>query len=650
MKKKLFLFISFVFLGIVQAIIFMIVHSHLFQPYSLGACLLSLLYALPQACMVAAWAMVPVFFVGLVYVFIRGDWHRKFMVSYVPIVVVALLSFCLFDWVLYGFWGFRLDVTPYVYLFDDPLEALAQSPWWSFPLMAVLLFLSYWLAHAIIAQVYPKRRHGSISRMNTGVAQQNEALGYLLAVILSVIVGQGCFGLMGISSAYHTDQQPLNHASISPIYSLCHSIRQHRTPLSQQYRFMTEQERQQQMAQLQQLSQQHPAHYGTLQPDSALLAQGLVTANPMLLRPGITPNVLVLLLESFSGTACHYLYPEADPAYMPNVCRYMQQGVAFTRCYANSFRTERGIASVLAAWPGQPSYTIMNDRQRTAHLSYLTQPLIEAGYTTEFITGGDGHFTQLPHFLQCAGIDRQTSRDDFPAEQHDCEWGLHDGPLYTYLYDILEQEAFAAADTLAEYPAQPYFKVVPTISSHESFQVPMQRFDDPYLNAVCYADSCLGAFLDRLQADTLIWNNLLVVALADHAYSNYPEGIQQHEPSRYHIPMFWTGGAVAGHHDVDVLCQQTDLTLTLLHQLGIQPEAAQFPFSHDIFQPEAPHFAFYSWPDGYGFLTDSCQYVQDNAYDGHPLSGLSDPTGRAQRLGKAYLQTLYDRMGALGEE
>lgn len=650
MKKKLFLFIAFVFLGIVQAIIFMLVQSHHFQPYSVGQCMLSLLYALPQATMVAAWGMVPVFAAGLIYVFIRGDWHRRFMVRYVSLLVVVLLSFCAFDWVLYSFWGFRLDVTPYIYLFDDPLEAIAQSPWWSFPLLAVLILLAFWLCHSIMGMVYPKRRHGSISRMNTGVAQQYEALGYLVALILSVIVGNGCFGLMGIDSAYHTDQQPLNHASINPVYSLCHSIQQHRTPLSEQYRFMSEEERQQALDELHHLAQQQPAHYGTLQPDSTLLAQGLVSANPALLKPGLVPNVLVLLLESFSGTACHYLTPEADPAYMPNVCRYMQQGVAFTQFYANSFRTERGIASVLAAWPGQPSYSIMTDSQRCSNLHYLSQPLVEAGYTTEFITGGDGHFTQLPHFLNSAGIYRQICRDNFPSEQHDCEWGLHDGTLYGYLYDVLEQEAFAAADTLAEYPAQPYFKFVPTISSHEPFQVPSQRFEDLYLNALCYADSCLGAFLDRLQADTLIWNNLLVVALADHAYSNYPQGIQQHEPSRYHIPMFWTGGAVAQHHDIDLYCQQTDVALTLLHQLGIQPDARQYPFSHDILQPDAPHFAFYSWPDGFGFLTDSCQYVQDNAYDAHPLSCLPDPNGRAQRLGKAYLQTLYDQMAGLDQE
>lgn len=635
MKKKLFLFIAFVFLGIAQAVLFLLLHSHQFQPYSFAQCLLSLIYAIPQSVMVASWAMVPIFLAGLVYVFIRGDWHRTFMIRYVTLVVVPCVVVCVTDWVLYDFWGLRLDSAPYSYLFDEPLETLLQTPWWSIPLLLALIFGVGWLVYRIMQQVYPKRRSGSISRMNTGSAQQADALYNLLLVVAMAILGSGCFGLMDISSPYHTDQQPLNQAAINPVYHLCHSIRQQRTPLDEQYRFMTEAERQQAIQELQQLAQQHQPSF--FAPDSPLS-----TLHSPLIRQGITPNVLVIMLESFSGTACQYLYPDADPAIMPNVNRLMSEGVAFTQCYANSFRTERGIASVLAACPGQPSYSVMLDVERSSRLHYLSQPLIQAGYNAAFITGGDGEFCQLPHFLRSAGIEQQTDREAFDADQHDCVWGLQDATLYRYLYNELQQEAIAAADTMAEYPAQPYFKLVTTTSSHEPFQVPYQHLADPYLNAVAYADSCLGSFIDELKADTLIWNNLLVVCLPDHTFSIYPDRVQQHEPRRYHIPMFWTGGAVAGHADVDVYCQQTDLCLTLLHQLGIQADASQFPFSHDILQADAPHFAFYTWPDGFGFLTDSCQYVQDNHYDGHPLSGLPDPTGRAQRLGKAYLQTLYD--------
>ena len=46
--------------------------------------------------------------------------------------------------------------------------------------------------------------------------------------------------------------------------------------------------------------------------------------------------------------------------------------------------------------------------------------------------------------------------------------------------------------------------------------------------------------------------------------------------------------------------------------------------------------------DGFGFVTDSCTYIQDNKRDGFALSDSDDPEGKAERWGKAYLQRLYD--------
>jgi phosphoglycerol transferase MdoB-like AlkP superfamily enzyme len=113
-----------------------------------------------------------------------------------------------------------------------------------------------------------------------------------------------------------------------------------------------------------------------------------------------------------------------------------------------------------------------------------------------------------------------------------------------------------------------------------------------------------------------------------------------YEPLRYHIPMFWVGGAVREPRRITTLGSQIDLGATLLARLDLSHE--DFNFSKDLKDPTLPHFAFYAWPDGFGFLTDSVRYIQDNARDDHPLPGTVDPDGRARRWGKAYLQTLYD--------
>lgn len=624
MKKKLLLLLAFVVLGIIQAAIFMFIYSDRLEPYSFAQCLLALIYALPQSLMVASWVMLPAFAMGFVYVWIRGDWHRRFMIGYVTMVFMPLSLLCFIDWILYDYWGFRLDTTPFIYVFDNPIEALKECPGWAIPVSLCLIALFSWLLCKVMQLVYPRRRSGSITRMNMGAAQQREGLCNLLLAVMSGIVGAGCFGLMSISSSYHTDQQPLNHAATSPIYSFFHAWRQQGQPLAEQYRYMSEEERQQAVQEW----------------------EALATTNDTLTAMVTSqPDVLLIFLESFSGSACHYINPEADERVMPNVSRAMAEGIAFKQCYANSFRTERGLVSVLSAIPGQPNYSVMTDEERSRQLPYLTHAFDSAGYSLEFITGGDGKFCGLPNYLASAGIHRVTDRTSFDDEQHDCLWGMHDGAMYDFVLDRLKEESALANDTAAEYPAQPFFKVFTTISSHEPFDVPTQTIDDPYLNSVAYADSCLGSFLDALRADTLLWRNLLVIGVSDHAYANYPQGIQIYEPERYHIPMFWTGGAVRGHLDVNAICQQTDLAATLCNLLSLPHDP--FAYSHDIFDVDAPHYAFYTWPDGFGVLSDTCSYIQDNHYDTHPLPGSNDPDGAAQRFGKAYLQAIYSDLGGM---
>lgn len=598
MKKKLFLLLGFVVLGILQAVIFMLVYSARFEPYSFAQCLLALIYSVPQSLMVASWVMLLPFFLGFVYVWIRGDWHRRFMIWYVTIVAIPLLLLHFFDWEMYGTWGCRLDVVPLSYLLSEPWEAIKQADWWSLLLDSALTAFFVWLLYHVMQWVYPRRRSGSITRMNTGAAQQREGLMNLLLTILMLVVGNGCFGLMSISSSYHTDQQPLNHAAISPVYNLFHSWRQSNSPLDEEDLFLSDEDRDDAFAELLFSADV----FGTSSYD--LDDPVRVKANQMdsiarLVSPHT--NVVLITLDGFSASACSYLNPEADEQVMPNVCHAMSEGIAFTQCYANSSFAEGGMSSILHAIPVLPfSFGRMQDLQDSQSQN-LASLIMSIGFSYESLMG----------------------------ESHD----------FDTLLSRLQTESALAQDTLAEYPAQPYFKIFSTRHVSALAQESARRQENPYLTSVAYVDSCLGAFLDAVRADTMIWNNLLVIGVSDYAYSDEINGPMLHDPNRYHIPMFWTGGAVAGHADVDRYCQQSDLAITLLHRLHFGVDG--FQFSNDVFKVSDPHIAFYSWPDGFGFLTDSCKYIQDNHYDGHALPGSNDPSGWAERVGKAYLQTIY---------
>ena len=101
-------------------------------------------------------------------------------------------------------------------------------------------------------------------------------------------------------------------------------------------------------------------------------------------------------------------------------------------------------------------------------------------------------------------------------------------------------------------------------------------------------------------------------------------------------------------HAIDALGDQTDLSATLLGQLGIHHE--DFNFSKDLLDPTTPRYAFYDYPDGFGLLADVCDstgvkticYTQDNRQVDVPLKWSYDPEHQAQRWGKAFLQRLFD--------
>ena len=344
------------------------------------------------------------------------------------------------------------------------------------------------------------------------------------------------------------------------------------------------------------------------------------------------PNILLVLLESFNASACTAVNPDADPRILPNVSRLYGEGIGFTNFFANSFRTDRGIVSILASYPGQPTYSVMKDQNKCNNMQHLSKRLNENGYSLQYIHGGDVDFTNQKGFLRSGNFIDIVRDTDFPITDRLSKWGVPDGIMFDYTLNLITSEETLSA-------TQPYFKVLQTLSSHEPFDVPFHCLDDPYCNSAAYTDSCLGAFIDSLKV-TPAWDNLLVMILPDHCYAKYPETMQNHELAHFRIPMVWTGGAIKSPRIISTIASQIDISATLLNQMGIDHD--DFVFSKDIMDPMLPHFAFYSFSDGFGFVTDSCTYIQDNKRDGFALSDSDDPEGKAERWGKAYLQRLYD--------
>jgi phosphoglycerol transferase MdoB-like AlkP superfamily enzyme len=194
-----------------------------------------------------------------------------------------------------------------------------------------------------------------------------------------------------------------------------------------------------------------------------------------------------------------------------------------------------------------------------------------------------------------------------------------------------------------ERVSEPFLNVVLTLSSHEPFEIPMTPVFEgndvvtKFRNSIYYTDKALGAFLDWASKKEW-WDNTLVILLADH-YRRHSSEVQAYTEDIFKIPMLWLGGAVSVRGmKVKKFGSQVDLPLTLLHQLGLDGD---YPFGKDMFSEQSGSFSFYTFNEGFGFITDSSKYIYDHKLGRPVLEEGRDPEW-AGRLGKAYLQVLFD--------
>lgn len=632
MRKKIVLYILFVLLFALGKYVFMCYYHDIFGAYSGGDWWAVLYHGLPHDLTCAGYLMALPFVLHLVFIWIPGTWHLHFMHFWLRFCLLLVLLDFLSDLFLYGYWGFRLDSTALMYLLDSPWEALGQAPVWMLCLAPILIFVLWWPLQRLFCLFYRHRKNGTRLCLPSTKKNLFRTLGTVLmcGFLFIAIRGGVTTSTMNVGRVYFSSEMPLNQAATNPFFSFFHSVTHQKKDFAKQYRFLSDEDAATAYAEL-----NRPVHMASA---DTLLCADSVRQQTLLDDTLLTtqrPNIVLLILESFSGAACTGVCPSADSTIMPNVNRMYREGIGFSNLFANSFRTDRGCAAVLAAYPGQPTNSVMKDQRRCNRMPHLSRVLKQQGYELSFTYGGDVNFTNMRGFLTAGGFEHIVGDTDFPITDRLSKWGVPDHVMFNHLFNEVSRPS-----------EKPFFKAMLTLSSHEPFDVEYHHFDNPYVNSVAYTDSCIGSFIERLR-HTPAWDNLLIMGLADHAFAYYPTSIQNHEILRYRIPMFWTGGAVRRPRLIETLGSQTDLTATLLHQLGI--DHSEFVFSKDMLDPEIGHYAFYAFSDGFGLITDSCQYIQDNAKSGQGLSGTDDPHGQAERYGKAYLQTLYDDLSRLGK-
>ena len=534
-------------------------------------------------------------------------WFRKFPLKKILygyyILAAALISIIfVVDMALYTFWGFKLDASVFLYI-DSPKEALASVSVGFILLRVLAILLLIALNSWVLLKITPSVLNATRKRI-AGTAGM-----LLLGGVLFIIIRGGVTeSTSNIGQVYFSNEPFLNHSAVNPDFSLLSSMGKSQD-FASEFNFFDEEKR----------AALFDGLYPTTDGDSII--QVLNTKRP---------NILIILMEGFGGA---FVEPLGGlPDVTPHFNRLSKEGIFFTNCYANSFRTDRGTVCTFSGYLGLPTASVMKIPAKSRTLPAIAEGLSKAGYKTDFLYGGDINFTNMKSYLLSTGYQRLTANTDFSlAEQTSNAWGVNDDITFEYLYNQLRSRKEEG----------PWHTAFLTLSSHEPFEVPYHRLEDKIPNAFAYTDECLGKFIDRLK-QTPAWKDLLVICLPDHGFY-YPREGSNAMPRFYHIPLLWLGGAVKQPMQVDKIMNQTDLAATLLGQLGLEHTA--FTFSRNVLGSDYKYpFAFYSFNNGFSFRDSTGVTVFDNN-SGSIL--FDEPEADESRLdkGKAILQTVYDDLG-----
>lgn len=488
------------------------------------------------------------------------------------------------DLELYREWGYRIDASWMQYL-KTPTEmgaSIASQPLWAdFLLIGVLTTLGIW---AFRRWVLP-----------AGDAIEGRSLMaapvILLLTALLAIPARGGTQLAPInqSTVYFSTSDFANQAAINVAWSFFNGL----------YR-----------------KDQDKRNPYVVMPDSSArairdsLVGGPDTAPPTrrLLRTR-RPNIILIVWEGFTAKAIGALGGMADA--VPEFDSLARSGVLFDRFYASGNRTDKGIGAVLSGYPALQNTSILKEPRKYVGLPGIARTLDTAGYDTEFLYGGELAFDNLRAFVMTNGFARVVDKQSFPPSSWNSKWGAHDHVLFQRILDDADQAK------------APFFMTALTLSSHEPYDIPVpyamgdSTKTAKFLSSLHYVDSALGNFV-RAAATRPWWDSTVVIILADHGHRLPVVDLTSDafREETHHIPLLWIGGALAQHGVVlHELGDQTDLGPTLLAQLDL-PRGG-WKWGRDLFAPNTRPFVYYTFQDGFGYLTDRGGMMWDNV--GHRM-------------------------------
>lgn len=526
---------------------------------------------------------------------------NKLIRIYTYILIILLSFLTIADLELYNAWGFRMDATPLQY-FKTPKEmgaTISSAP--VFRLLVIFAALA-----ALFIFIYKKYFNRFIDKRQAQIYIFDIFLSAFLFVFLFVPIRGGIQKIpMNQSDVYFSEKLFADHAAINLPWNIMFSI-------------------------LNKNNDQNPFDYFP-EKEAENLVDSLYKTGPLRIPSILSvekPNIIIIILESYTAKWVGCL--GGVPGVTPNLDKIAADGLLFTNIYAAGDRSEKGQVAILSGYPNQAINSIIKTPDKTRQLPSLNKELEKAGYSSSYTYGGELEFANIKSYLVNIGFDKLIDKYSFPVAERTTSWGVHDQFTLNRFYENINKEK------------PPFFATLFTLSSHEPYDVPMKPHfpgkDETTLfeNSVYYTDSIIGNFINKSKIEPW-WQNTLIVFVADHGHP-LPGNDANDRPSKFHIPLIFSGGALKKKGVISNIGSQTDIATTLLNQLKLPTN--NFKWGKDLLDSSAKQFAFYSFNNGFGFVTPNGTETIDNVSK-KTIYKDDNFDNSDIKFGKAYMQFSY---------
>lgn len=531
--------------------------------------------------------------------------------SYLLIVLCSIITVANFN--IYREWGTKLNFRALEFAFGSPSEAMASTA--SSPILLTLFVLAALIALSVF--LFRRIVRFDIVKRGNFFVKLGTAL-FIIGLNFLAIRGGWQLSPMNESMAYFSLKPILNYAAVNTEWSLIRDVMNAGKTNENVYAFFSPQE-------------------------AEAIVKELYTPsageNTRILQTD-KPNVVLIIMESHTGNVVESLGGEKGVS--PEMEKLIDEGLFFDQVYSSGSRTDKGVVSVLSAFPAQGKRSIMKENGKQVKIPALSGTFAAQGYSTSFYYGGESRFFNMKSYLLSHNYQEIIDRNDFESKDLSSKWGAFDGAVYRKMLGELGRKR------------APFFSTFLTLTNHEPFDIPGKpRFpgDDvqnKFRSTAFYADSCLGAFIR--EARTKDWyKNTLFIIVADHGHYLPFQDLAISDPKRYRVPLIFFGDVIKPEFrgtKIHKVGNQTDIASTLLSQLDIDAKA--YSWSRDLLHPHTRDFSFFNWDHGIGAINEkqAISYETVGKSIIYKQNQNIDPQEEEKLLnyGKACMQEVYQQL------